>query len=291
MPKAKSNGIEIEYEVIGDAAAPPLLLIMGLGGQMVLWPDAFCHDLAERGHRVIRFDNRDVGKSTHFHHAGAPDLGALLAAVTAGAAPSAPYTLSDMAADAIGLLDALGIDEADIVGASMGGMIAQTLAIEHGKRVRTLTSIMSTTGDPTVQPHAEALAFLIEPMPTERAGAIEHGVRMFRAIGSPGFPFEEDRIRSLAALQFDRGMDPAGVLRQLTAVLASGDRTEKLRRVTAPTLVVHGKADVLVPFAGGEKTAAAIPGSRLEAVEGMGHDLPIALWPRLVGWIAEHTAH
>lgn len=291
MARTKTNGIEIEYEVIGDAAAPPLLLIMGLGGQMILWPDAFCHDLAARGFRVVRFDNRDVGKSTHCDAAGAPDLAALMTAVATGTPPAAPYTLSDMAADTVGLLEALKIQRADIVGASMGGMIAQTLAIEHPGCVRTLTSIMSTTGDPSVQPRPEALAYLIEPMPMDRAGSIEYGVRMFRAIGSPGFPFEEERIRALAARQYDRGANPAGVLRQLTAILASGDRTEKLRSVTAPTLVIHGKDDILVPFGGGEKTAAAIPGARLEAIDGMGHDLPIALWPRLAGSIAEHAAH
>lgn len=288
--KARANGIEIAYEVMGDAGASPMLLIMGLGGQMVLWEDEFCRMLVERGHRVIRFDNRDVGRSTHFHEAGLPDMATLMSAAFTGQPVSAPYTLSEMACDSVGLLDVLGIESADVVGASMGGMIAQTLAIEQPGRVRTLTSIMSSTGNPALPPpNPEAISFLISPMPMDREGAIEHGVKMFRTIGSPGFPFEEARIRRLAALQYDRGLDPAGVLRQLAAIVASGSRTEKLRSVTAATLVIHGKADPLVPFEGGAETAAAIPGARLEAVEGMGHDLPMALWPRLVEWISTHA--
>jgi pimeloyl-ACP methyl ester carboxylesterase len=288
--KVEANGIEIVYEVIGDASARPMLLIMGLGAQMVLWEDEFCRMLVEHGHRVIRFDNRDVGKSTHFHEAGLPDLAAIMAAAFTGRPLSAPYTLSDMACDCVGLLDALGIAQADIVGASMGGMIAQTLAIEHPSRVRTMTSIMSTTGNPALPPpDAEAISFLLSPMPMDREGAIEYGVKMFRVIGSPSFPFEEERIRRLAALQHDRGVDPAGVVRQLAAIVASGNRAEKLRSVTAPTLVIHGKADPLVPLEGGVETAAMIPGARLEAVDGMGHDLPMSLWPRLVEWISSHA--
>lgn len=288
---ATSNGIEIAYESLGDSGAPPMLLIMGLGAQMVLWEDGFCRMLVERGHRVIRFDNRDVGKSTHLRQAGQPDLAAIMTAAFTGQPLATPYTLSDMARDAVGLLDALDIERADIVGASMGGMIAQTITIEHPLRVRTLTSIMSTTGNPALPPpDAEAISFLLSPIPMDRDGAIEHGVKMFRVIGSPGFPFEEERIRRLAALQYDRGIDPPGVVRQLAAVVASGNRAEKLRSVTAPTLVIHGKADPLVPFAGGEETAASIPGARLEAVEGMGHDLPMSLWPRLVAWISAHAS-
>jgi pimeloyl-ACP methyl ester carboxylesterase len=288
---AKANGIEIVYEVLGDAKAPPMLLIMGLGAQLVLWEDEFCRMLVERGHRVVRFDNRDVGKSTHFHEAGLPDMAAIMAAAFTGQPLAAPYTLSDMTRDCIGLLDVLGIERADVVGASMGGMIAQTMAIEHPARVRTMTSIMSTTGNPALPPpNAEAISFLISPMPMDREGAIEYGVKMFRVIGSPAFPFEEERVRRLAALQYDRGVDPAGVMRQLAAIVASGSRAEKLGAVTAPTLVIHGKADPLVPFEAGAETAARIPGARLEAVEGMGHDLPMSLWPRLVEWISTHTA-
>ena len=196
-----------------------------------------------------------------------------------------------MAADAAGLLDALDIEQADIVGASMGGMIAQTLAIERPARVRTLTSIMSTTGNPALPPPApEALGVLVAPPPADRAGAIEHGVMMFRTIGSPGFPFEEAHIRKLAALQYDRGFNPAGVLRQLAAIIASGSRKDRLAKVRVPTLVIHGKDDPLIPFAAGVDTAQSIPGARLEAVEGMGHDMPTVVWPRLVGWISDHAS-
>lgn len=291
MPRAKSNGIEIEYEVMGDPGAPAMLLVMGLGGQMVLWEDGFCRLLVERGHRVIRFDNRDVGRSTSFDDAGIPDIAQLMTAAFSGQSVSAAYTLSDMAEDAIGLLDCLDIASTDVVGASMGGMIAQTMAIEHPERVRTMTSIMSSTGNPKLPPPAaEALSFLLSPVPTDREGAIEFGVQMFRTIGSPGFPFEEERIRRLAAQQYDRGGNPAGILRQLAAIAASGDRTARLASVRAPTLVIHGRADPLVPFEAGAATAAAVPGARLEAVEGMGHDLPSALWPTLVDWISAHAS-
>jgi len=291
MPRAKTNGIEIEYETFGASDAQPLLLIMGLGGQMVLWDEAFCAMLAERGFRVIRFDNRDIGKSTHLDAAGLPDLTAAITAALNGAPYSAAYTLSDMAADPVGLLDALDIARADVVGASMGGMIAQTLAIEHPERVRTLTSIMSTTGDPSLPPaRPEALAALLSPAPSDRAGAIEHGVTVFRTIGSPGALFEEQQIRKLATLQHDRGFHPAGLMRQLAAILASGSRKAKLAKLRIPTLVIHGREDPLIPFEAGVDTAASIPGARLEAVDGMGHDMPTVLWPRFVDWISDHAA-
>jgi pimeloyl-ACP methyl ester carboxylesterase len=290
MPRAKANGIEIEYEIFGARDATPLLLVMGLGGQMVLWDEGFCAMLADRGFRVIRFDNRDVGKSTNMNAAGAPDVMALVAAA-AGGQLTAAYTLSDMAADAAGLLDALDIDRAHVVGASMGGMIAQTLAIEHSERLLSLTSIMSTTGNPDLPPpNPEALAILISPAPMDRAGAIEHGVQMFRTIGSPGALFEEAQIRKLSTLQYDRGFNPAGILRQLAAIIVSGSRKEKLAKLRIPTLVIHGKVDPLIPFECGADTAASIPGARLEAVEGMGHDMPTVLWPRLVEWISDHAS-
>jgi pimeloyl-ACP methyl ester carboxylesterase len=290
MPRAKANGIEIEYESFGARDATPLLLIMGLGGQMVLWDEGFCTMLADRGFRVIRFDNRDVGKSTQMNAAGAPDVMALVAAA-AGGPLTAAYTLSDMAADAAGLLDALDIDRAHVVGASMGGMIAQTLAIEHPERLLSLTSIMSTTGNPELPPpNPEALAILISPAPMDRAGAIEHGVQMFRTIGSPGALFEEAQIRKLSTLQFDRGFNPAGILRQLAAIIVSGSRKEQLAKLRIPTLVIHGKVDPLIPFECGADTAASIPGARLEVVEGMGHDMPTVIWPRLVEWISDHAS-
>ncbi len=281
MPRARANGIEIEYETFGDPADPTLLLVMGLGGQMILWPEELCSDLAARGLHVVRFDNRDVGRSTWLEQAGMPDVAGALGAALQGRPIPAPYLLRDMAADAVGLLDALGIDTAHVVGASMGGMIAQTLAIEHPARVRTLTSIMSTTGHPGLpQARPDAMAVLLTPAPTERAAAIDHGVRVWRTIGSPGFPFDEAEVRRRAALAFDRGVNPPGVARQLVAILASGSRREALRGVRAPTLVIHGLADPLVPVEGGRDTAQAVPGAELLEFEGMGHDLPRPLLSR-----------
>jgi pimeloyl-ACP methyl ester carboxylesterase len=291
MPRAHANRIEIEYESIGDPEDPPLLLVMGLGAQMILWPDEFCEALADRGHHVVRFDNRDAGLSTRLDPAGLPDVMGALGAVAQGRPVDAPYRLSDMAADAAGLLDALDLPSAHVVGASMGGMIAQTLAIEHPARVRTLTSIMSTTGDPSLpQAKPEAMAVLLTPPPTERAAAIEHGVHLWRTIGSPGFAFDEAEVRAMAARTFDRGPSPAGTARQLVAILASGSRRDALAAVRAPTLVIHGAADPLIPVEAGRATAAAVPGAELLEIEGMGHDLPRALWPTLVDAIAKHAA-
>ncbi len=283
MPDIQANGITIEYESIGDPAAEPLLLVMGLGAQLILWHDEFCAMLAERGYHVLRFDNRDVGLSTKITGAGVPDLAATMAAAFSGQPVAAPYTLSDMAADAAGLLDGLGIDSAHVMGASMGGMIAQTMAIEHPERVRTLTSIMSTTGRPDLPPaRPEAISALLTPPPPTREGNIERGLAVFRVIGSPGFPFDEDRVRDLAGRAFDRGFHPEGVIRQLTAILASGSRRERLATWRRPTLVIHGKDDPLVPLEGGLDTAEAIPGARLDVIEGMGHDMPREIWARIV---------
>jgi len=291
MPNVPANGIDIEYDVFGKPADPPMLLIMGLGAQMILWDEQFCEQLAERGHYVIRFDNRDVGLSTKFAGAGMPNVVAAMSAVMMRQPVAAPYTLSDMAADAMGLLGALKIDRAHIVGASMGGMIAQIVAIEHPKRVRTLTSIMSTTGDPSLPPaKPEAMAALLMPPPSDREGSIERSVSVFRTIGSPGFPFEEDRFRERAARSFDRCFHPEGAARQIVAILASGSRKEKLRAITAPTLVIHGADDPLVPLAGGIDTAESIPGAEILIIEGMGHDLPRPAWPRIVDAISKLAA-
>lgn len=291
MPTLDSNGIRLAYEEFGDRDATPLLLIMGLGAQMVLWREDFCRQLAGRGHRVIRFDNRDVGESTWLDHLGAPDVMGALAAAAGGQPYAAPYLLRDMAADSVGLLDALGIDAAHVVGASMGGMIAQTMAIDFPARVRSLTSIMSSPGDPALPPpQPEAMAVLLTPPPPTRAEAIERGVAVYRTIGSPGFPFDEAEVRHLATVMYDRGFNPIGVARQLTAVLSSGNRTEALRGLRLPALVVHGTQDPLVHFQAGQATAAAIPGARLLAIEGMGHDMPRPVWPRLIDAICELTA-
>ncbi|HJW68233.1 MAG TPA: alpha/beta hydrolase [Candidatus Binatia bacterium] len=291
MPTARSNGIEIEYEVIGPPGNRPLLLVMGLGTQMIHWDDELCAELVARGHRVIRFDNRDVGGSTKLDGDGLPNVLAAMAAASRGAAVDAPYRLSDMAADAAGLLDALEIESAHVVGASLGGMIAQTLALEHPTRVRTLTSIMSTTGHPdlpTATPDAAAVLF--QPAPPDRDGNIERAVRVFRAIGSPGFPFDEGRVRERAARAYDRCFHPAGVARQMIAIVASGSRRDALRGLRMPTLVVHGADDPLIPLACGLDTAESIPGAELLIVEGMGHDLPRAVWPRLVDAVTQLTS-
>ncbi|GIW45166.1 MAG: alpha/beta hydrolase [Candidatus Binatia bacterium] len=287
MARVQTNGIELEYEVLGPTQGEPMVLIMGLGAQMILWRDDFCHMLAERGYRVIRFDNRDVGRSSWLDHLGLPNVMALMAAAATGQPVEAPYTLRDMAADTAGLLDALDIERAHIVGASMGGMIAQTFAIDYPQRTLSLTSIMSSTGDPTLPPpKPEAMSALLAPQPTSREEAIERGVAIFRTIGSPKY-FDEVEIRELAARSFDRGINPAGVMRQLAAILASGNRTEALRRVEVPALVIHGRSDPLVPFAAGEATARALPRAKLLAFDDMGHDMPRPLWPQMVEAIHE----
>jgi pimeloyl-ACP methyl ester carboxylesterase len=284
---AHVNGIEIVYEEFGAPADPTLLLIMGLGTQMLAWDEGFCGLLVDRGFRVVRFDNRDVGRSTKIQ--GGPRVDVM--AAIAGDLSSVAYTLDDMADDAAGLLDHLEVDAAHVVGASQGGMIGQTLAIRRPERVLSLASIMSTTGDPSVgQPHPEALPALLTRPPDDRAGFAEYAVRAWRVIGSPGFHADEDAVRALAGAMFDRGIHPDGTARQLVAILASGDRTEALRRVTVPTLVIHGTDDPLIDVSGGKATAAAIPDAELVLIEGMGHDLPRELWPRLVDLIAANAA-
>jgi pimeloyl-ACP methyl ester carboxylesterase len=281
------SGIEVAYERFGDPSAPPVLLIMGLATQMLGWPDGFCAALVERGLQVIRFDNRDIGLSTHLHHAPRADLKAAMAGDTS----SASYTLAEMGADTVGLLDALELDSAHIVGASMGGMIAQVVVIEHPERVRSLTSIMSTTGDARVgQPTQAALGALLAPPASDRQEAMDRAVSAFRVIGSPGFELDEHEVRERAGLSYDRANDPQGVARQLLAVVASPDRTPGLGSVSLPTLVLHGAADPLVDLSGGRATARAIPGAELVIIDGMGHDLPRALWPQIAERIAELVA-
>ncbi|MGZ4186635.1 MAG: alpha/beta fold hydrolase [Solirubrobacteraceae bacterium] len=271
-------GVDIAFERFGDPQTPPVLLIMGLGTQMLGWPDGFCRGLADRGMHVIRFDNRDVGLSTHMTSAPAPDVGAALN----GDQSSASYTLSDMAGDTAGLLDALELPSAHVVGASMGGMITQTLAIEHPHRIRSLTSIMSTTGDPSVgQATKRAMAALLSPPAASREQAIERTLAIVRVIGSPGFELDEAEIRRRTGLAYDRSNDQVGVARQLVAIAASGDRTAALSRVSIPTLVVHGADDPLVDVSGGRATAQAVAGAELAVFDGMGHDLPRGLWAEI----------
>jgi pimeloyl-ACP methyl ester carboxylesterase len=283
MPSVAANGINIEYTTTGDPDHPPLLLVMGLGAQLIAWDDEFVEALARRGFYVIRYDNRDVGRSTWFDDAGVPDI----AAIVGGEEPVPIYLLADMASDAAGLLDALGIPTAHVLGASMGGMIVQSLAIQYPDRVRTLVSIMSTTGDPSVgQPHPEVLATLLAAPPTDREGAIDQSVKMWSVIGSSGFPFHEERIRAKAAAAYDRGFHPDGTARQTVAVLASPDRTSDLAQVTAPALVIHGESDPLVDLSGGRATAEAIPGASLWTIPGMGHDLPLELFEEIADRVA-----
>ncbi len=278
------GGITLCYETFGDPSDPPALLIMGLGAQMVAWQDEFCEELAGRGLYVVRFDNRDIGRSTHLQ-GPPPSLSQLLRYSV-----PARYTLADMARDTIGLLDELEIDRAHVIGASMGGMIAQTLAARHPERVRSLISMMSSTGGRWVgRPALSSYPIFLRTAPRERKAFIEHAVRLFAKIGSRGIPQDTEGVRSIAARSFDRELDRTGAGRQLGAIIASGDRTSELRRITAPTLVIHGSIDPLVSPSGGRATAAAIPGAQLMRIEGMGHDLPRVLWPRLIDALAGHA--
>jgi len=283
--KVGPAGIDIAYQRFGNPDAPLALLIMGIAGQSINWPDAFCQRLVERGLQVIRFDNRDAGLSTHMTGAPAPDLAAALA----GDFRSASYTLSDMAADAVGLLDALGFEKAHVVGASMGSFLAQTMAIEHPERVRSLTSMMSTTGNLSVgQASPEALREVFGgPRAVTREEVIEKMLRAVRAVGSPGYPADEKEVAEGAGRAYDRSYDPAGAARQGIATIASGDRTERLRRLKVPTLVIHGLADRMCDVSGGRATAEAIPGAELVLIEGMGHNLPPGLRRPLAESIAE----
>lgn len=287
MAKAAANGIELEYDDFGDPADPALLLVMGLGTQMTGWPEAFCGLLAGRGYRVVRFDNRDIGLSTQFDHLPTPDVMAILG----GDHATVPYLLADLAEDAVGLLDALGIERAHVVGASMGGMIVQEMAIKHQDRLLSLCSIMSTTGDREVgQASPEAMTALLSPPGGNREDAIARSMTVQRTISSPGYPPADEWLRERATLGYDRAFRPAGSARQLAAIIGSPDRTAALGAVTVPTVVLHGEQDPLVNVSGGKATAAAIPGARLVLFPGMGHDLPEALFGPFADAIADNAA-
>jgi len=286
----RANGIDICYEIFGHADAEPLLLIMGLGAQMIHWDDEFCRQLAARGFRVIRFDNRDIGKSSHL--SGGKRLTALeLLKLRFLKIPvAASYRLIDMARDTIGLMDALGIRKAHLVGASMGGMIAQEVAITFPERVLSLTSIMSTTGNPRVPgPSREAAAVLMAPPPATKDEYFARYAQTWKVLRNGSFPQDEALDRSRAERTYARGLNPAGVSRQLRAVLASGSRKERLRSGKAPTLVIHGTVDPLVHPEGGKATAASIPGAKLVMIDGMGHALPIPMWPQIIDAIDQHA--
>jgi pimeloyl-ACP methyl ester carboxylesterase len=283
---ARIGDIEIAYEQFGDSRDPALLLVMGLGIQMLGWDEEFCRMLAAEGFRVVRFDNRDVGRSTRYD-GPVPDWQALIA----GDGATATYLLDDMADDAVKLLDHLGIAAAHVVGSSLGGMVAQTIAIRHPERVLSLTSMMSRPGDrESGQPHPEAISALFNPPPDDREGIAEWAVENWKVIGSPGFEMDPEALRARARASYDRGYNPRGVGRQLAAVIASGDRAAELARLEVPTLVIHGEDDPLIDVSGGTATAAAIPGAKLIVIAGMGHDLPRELWPRFVEEITANAA-
>lgn len=287
---AKANGIELCYEVFGASDAEPLILIMGLGAQMIHWDDDFCRELAARGFRVIRFDNRDIGHSTKL--TGGKRLGAmeLLKLRIFAVAPEAPYKLWDMANDVIGLMDTLGIKAAHIVGASMGGMIAQEVTMLHPDRVLSLTSIMSSTGNPKLPgPTREASAILLAPPPTTKEEYLVRFGQTWKVLRGGSFPLDEAKDLERAERTYARGLNPAGVGRQLRAILASGNRKDRLQAIKAPTLVIHGTIDPLVKMEAGKDTAASIPGAKLLLIEGMGHALPIPMWPAIVSAIADHA--
>jgi pimeloyl-ACP methyl ester carboxylesterase len=291
MARARCNGIELEYEVAGNPADPPVLLIMGLGAQLVVWDDEFVLGLARRGHFVVRYDNRDVGLSTRFEGSPAPAIPELLAKRAAGESVAVPYRLDDMADDAAALLDHLEIAAAHVVGASMGGMIAQVLALRHPRRVRTLVSIMSSTGNPELPPaKPEAMARLMIPAPPARADYIEHMLASQRVLSGSGFPLDAEATRALAGRLFDRAYYPAGVARQIAAILAAESRAEALASVRAPTLVIHGLEDPLVPVDAGVDTHESIAGSELLLIDGLGHNLPRSVWPTLIDAIQKHVS-
>lgn len=288
MPRARVGTLELHYESIGDG--DPIVLVMGVGAQLVHWPDAFCHALAERGFRVIRFDNRDVGESTRLDHIRVPPLRPMMARWLLGLPVEAPYGLHDMADDTARLLDALGLPSAHVVGASMGGMIAQLVAIRHPRRVKSLTSIMSHPGDRlSAIPHPRALLALMRPLPRTRQEAQDASVEFFRVVGSTGFAFDEDETRDRAGRHFDRGQSPAGFARQMLAIMAARDRRPALRRLGVPAVVVHGSVDPLVLPRGGYETARALRNAEYLPIRGMGHDLPRGAWPRIIAAIERAT--
>jgi pimeloyl-ACP methyl ester carboxylesterase len=274
-----ANGVQIAYETFGDRDHRPLIMVMGLGASMLMWHPDLCAMLAGRGFFVIRFDNRDVGRSTHLHDAGPPDL---MGALMRGDVSSASYSLDDMAQDAFGLLDALDLPAAHVLGASLGGMIAQVMAARHPERVLSLTSIMSTPAPALTNPTPAAAAVLMQQPAATREEAIARMLEAARVIGSPGYPPDEQWRAELTAQLWDEGLDPAGSARQLLAIYASGDRTEAVRGIARPTLVIHGDSDPLINVSAGRRTAELIAGAELLIIPGMGHDLPRQVWPAIV---------
>lgn len=292
MPHIQANGISIAYETHGDPGNPPLLLVMGLGAQLTLWPIELVDALVQRGYYVIRHDNRDIGLSEKFGHAGVPNFRRVALMRMFGLRARLPYRLTDMADDAVALLSELGIDKAHVVGASMGGMIVQLMAIHHPDRLLSMTSIMSTTGNPRLpRPRPEAMQALLNRAPANATleDVIPIGFRVARAIGSPAYPTPEERLRERIARDFNRSFYPEGAARQISAIMDDGDRRKRLKQVRVPSLVIHGIDDPLVPVEGGRDTAAHIPGAKLLELPGMGHDLPLELVETIADALADHA--
>ncbi len=286
----KTNGMEIVYDIFGNPDKPPVLLIIGLGQHMIAWDEEFCTQIAARGYRVIRFDNRDTGLSTKLDEASVPNMAVVFEAMVEGKPVDSPYSLLDMADDAVGLLNAVGIESAHVVGESMGGMIAQRMVIHHADRVRTLTSIMSSTGEPGLPPPTpEAMDILANRPATDREGYIEDYVERWRVLNGEKLPYDEEASRELATRIFDRGLNLPGFARQLAAIIADGSRKQALKSVTVPTLVIHGDADPLVPVECGIDTANSVLGSELLIIEGMGHTFPRQVWAQVIDAIVRHA--
>lgn len=291
MAKAEANGIQIEYETFGDPDSPALLLIIGLGCQLIYWDEKLCRQLSEQGLYVIRFDNRDAGLSSKIEEAGVPDLMQTIEAQMRGETVTPPYTIEDMAADAVGLLDALGIEKAHVCGMSMGGMIAQTMALNYSHRVLSLISIYSRIGDPEdPQAKPEAMGILLVRPPEEREASIAHSIKLNQTICGTGFPYDDQWLREFIAQTYDRSFYPQGGVRQLVAILTQKNRRSALASLSVPTLVIHGSEDPLVQVECGRNTAAAIPGAELMIIDGMGHDIPHGgAWPQIMDAVKDHT--
>ncbi|MDE0853222.1 MAG: alpha/beta fold hydrolase [Nevskia sp.] len=291
MPQAQANGIQIEYETFGAPTDPAILLIMGLGGQLVLWPQALCEDLARGGFYVIRYDNRDVGLSSKIDSAGKPDLKRASLRYLLRLPIQAGYGLEDMAADALGLLDALGIRQAHVIGLSMGGMIGQILAARHAERLLSFTAIMTTSGNPRLPQPSLGLRLRLtrRPKRVDREALIQHSVNTWKLIGSPGYRTDDATLRAMVERDHQRCLYPRGMARQTLAIMAAKSRLPLLRQIRVPTLVIHGEADPLVPVAAGRELAKHIPGARLATIPGMGHDLPAPLLPHIGRLILGHV--
>lgn len=292
MPRVHANGIEIEYDTFGEPEDRALILIMGLSCQLVAWPEGFCEKLATKGHFVIRFDNRDVGLSSKLDDLGVPDIFEILAAAQEGKVLESPYSLSEMAADTVGLMDALNIEKAHVCGSSMGGMIAQMMAIEYPRRIISLISMQSSTGDPGL-PEAgpQAMEAMVAPPPMERDAYIQHMADVYRAFAGGSDKYDERLQNEISASSYDRSFYLMGFTRQLAAILACGSRKDALAAIEVPTLVIHGSHDALLPLAHGKDTAEAVPGAKLVIIQGLGHGMvyPV-LWDEIIETIAAHTA-